>query len=148
MVTLKTERLILRPWKETDLAPFAALNADPKVAEYFPSTFSKEESDNTAYRMRSEIEERGWGWWAVAVPGTADFIGFIGLGNVDQSTVPAYFIPAIEIGWQLASDYWGQGYATEGANVVLAYGFETLNLKEIVSFTAVQNVRSRRVMEK
>ena len=148
MTTLKTKRLILRPWKETDLAPFAALNADSNVMKYFPSTLSREESDNMAHRIRSKIEERGWGLWAVAIPGTADFIGFIGLHNVDKSTFPAHFTPAIEIGWRLASGYWGKGYATEGANAVLTYGFETLNLEEIVSFTAVQNMRSRRIMEK
>jgi 3-dehydroquinate dehydratase / shikimate dehydrogenase len=148
MTTLKTKRLILRPWKETDLDPFAALNADPKVMEYFPSTLSREESDSLANRIQSKFEEKGYGMWAVAIPGIADFIGFIGLNNVDKSTFPAHFTPAIEIGWRLASDYWGKGYATEGAKAVLAYGFESLNLEEIVSFTAVQNMRSRRIMEK
>jgi len=148
MVTLKTKRLILRPWRETDLKPFAELNADPKVMEYFPSTLSSEESDSLAHRIQSKMEERGYGMWAVAIPGIADFIGFIGLNNEDKSTFPAHFTPAVEIGWRLAADYWGKGYATEGAKAVLAYGFENLNLEEIVSFTAVQNMRSRRIMEK
>jgi len=148
MITLKTKRLILRPWKEADLVPFAALNADPKVMEYFPSTLSRKESDSLAHRIQQKFEERGYGMWAVAIPGIADFIGFIGLNNEDKSTFPAHFTPAVEIGWRLASTYWGQGYATEGAKAALAYGFETLNLPEIVSFTAVQNMRSRRIMEK
>jgi len=148
MTTLKTKRLILRPWKETDLAPFAELNADPNVMEYFPSTLSRQESDNLARRIQAKMEERGYGMWAVAIPGVADFIGFIGLNNEDKSSFPAHFTPAVEIGWRLASEYWGKGYATEGAQAVLAYGFENLNLEEIVSFTAVQNMRSRRIMEK
>lgn len=148
MMTLKTKRLILCPWKETDLAPFATLNADSRVMEYFPSTLSREESDQMAHRLQSKIEERDWGLWAVAVPGIADFIGFIGLNNVDQSTFPVHFTPAVEIGWRLAFDHWGKGYATEGAKAALAYGFETLNLEEIVSFISVQNMRSRHIMEK
>jgi 3-dehydroquinate dehydratase / shikimate dehydrogenase len=145
---IQTQRLVLRPWKEEDLEPFAALNADPKVMEYFPSTFSREESDRLARRIQSKIEEKGWGMWAVAIPGIADFIGFIGLNDVDESTFPAHFTPAVEIGWRLAYPFWGKGYATEGALACLKYGFETLNLEEIVSFTAVQNMRSRVVMER
>jgi 3-dehydroquinate dehydratase/shikimate dehydrogenase len=148
MTTLKTKRLILRPWKETDLAPFAKLNADPKVMEYFPSILSREESDHLAQKMQSKMEERGYGMWAVSIPEIADFIGFIGLNHQDKSTFPAHFTPAVEIGWRLAATYWGKGYATEGAKAVLAYGFEHLHLEEIVSFTAVQNMRSRRIMEK
>ena len=90
----KTERLILRQWKKEDLAPFAKLNADPRVMEYFPSTLSREESDQIACRMQSKIEEKGWGFWAVSIPEIADFIGFIGLNFVDQSTLPAHFTPA------------------------------------------------------
>lgn len=148
MTVLKTKRLILRPWKEEDLEPFAQLNADPRVMEYFPSALSREESNQMAKRMQTKIEERGWGWWAVSVPGIAEFIGFIGLNNVDKSTLPVHFTPAVEIGWRLAFDYWGKGYATEGARAALQYGFEMLNLNEIVSFTAMQNIRSRRIMEK
>jgi 3-dehydroquinate dehydratase/shikimate dehydrogenase len=98
--------------------------------------------------MQAKIEERGWGWWAATIPGIADFIGFIGLNNIDKLTFSAHFTPAVEIGWRLAFNYWGKGYATEGAKAVLTYGFETLKLGEIVSFTAVQNMRSRRIMEK
>ncbi len=143
--TLKTKRLILRSWKEGDLEPFARLNADPRVMEYFPSVLSKEESDQMVKRIQAKIEERGWGWWAVSAPGVADFIGFIGLNAV---TFSAHFSPAVEIGWRLAFDYWGKGFATEGALACLKYGFETLHLSEIVSFTAVKNSRSRAVMEK
>ncbi len=148
MFNLKTERLVLRPWCQEDLEPFAKLNADPFVMEYFPKTLAKEESDQWGERMKAKIEEKGWGFWAVSIPGIADFIGFIGLNFVDHAFLPVHFTPAVEIGWRLAFDYWGKGYATEGAKACLKYGFETLNLSEIVSFTAVRNMRSRRVMEK
>jgi RimJ/RimL family protein N-acetyltransferase len=145
MTTLKTKRLILRPWKETDLEPFAELNADPRVMEYFPSVLSRQQSDDLAKRISSKMEEQGWGLWAVSIPNEADFIGFIGLA---KTTFDAHFTPAVEVGWRIAFPYWGKGYATEGAKAALEYGFEMLNLSEIVSFTAVQNTRSRRIMEK
>ena len=145
MSTLTTDSLILRPWKPKDKEPFAALNADPRVMEYFPSTLSREESDKMADRVGGELLQRGWGLWAVSVKNSADFIGFIGLNPV---TFSAHFTPAVEIGWRLAFDQWGKGYATEGAKAVLKYGFQTLKLSEIVSFTTLKNQRSRRVMER
>lgn len=148
MTLLKTERLILRPWCERDLEPFAKLNADPKVMEYFPAMLSKTESDQLAKHIKTKMDEKGWGLWAVSVPSIAKFIGFIGLNSVDQASLPAPFTPAVEVGWRIAFEHWGKGYATEGAKAALAYGFETLNLSEIVSFTATQNMRSRRVMER
>ena len=148
MTIIKTERLILRPWKETDLEPFADLNADPRVMEYFPYPFSKKQSYDIAEFIKLHMETKGWGIWAVSVPEIADFIGFIGLYNVDPSTFPAPFAPAIAIGYRLAFNHWGKGYATEGAKAVLAYGFNSLKLKEIVAFTAKINIKSRRIMEK
>jgi 3-dehydroquinate dehydratase / shikimate dehydrogenase len=145
MVLIETNRLILRPWRKEDLEPFAHLNADAKVMEYFPSTLSHKESDDLANRISSKLEEQGWGLWAVSVSGIVDFIGFIGLA---EPTFSAHFTPAVEVGWRLAYPFWGRGYATEGALACLKYGFEALNLKEIVSFTAAQNMRSRAVMER
>lgn len=145
MTILKTKRLILRPWREEDLESFAQLNADPRVMEYFPSVLSRQESNDLAQRISTKLEKQNWGLWAVSVPDIADFIGFIGLA---VPSFEAHFTPAVEIGWRLAFDHWGKGYATEGAKAALKYGFETLNLDEIVSFTAVQNMRSRRIMEK
>lgn len=142
---IHTDRLLLRQWNSADLEPFADLNADPRVMEYFPATLSRKESDALAERIRSRLEGQGWGLWAVSIPDTVNFIGFIGLS---QPSFDAHFTPAVEVGWRLAFDYWGKGYATEGATAVLAYGFDTLKLEEIVSFTAVQNQRSRHVMEK
>jgi|GEM_PF-65393 len=142
--TIRTRRLILRPWREEDLESYAMMNADSRVMEYFPSTLSREESNRQAHLMMKEIPEIGWGFWAVEVPDVANFIGWIGLRKVDFS---AHFTPAIEIGWRIAFDYWGHGYAIEGARACLQYGFETLKLKEIVSFTALTNKRSQRVMQ-
>jgi 3-dehydroquinate dehydratase/shikimate dehydrogenase len=142
---IKTERLILRPWREEDLKSFAQLNKDPRVMEYFPSLLTRQESDRLAKEFAHFLEENGWGFWAVSAPEVADFIGFIGIEPVDFSS---HFTPAVEIGWRLAHNFWGRGYATEGAQAALRYGFEKLNLKEIVSFTAVANQRSRNVMER
>ena len=142
---IEADRLILRPWQERDLEPFARLNADPRVMQYFPSVLSRKESDNLARRIIAKFEEQGWGLWAASVPNVLDFIGFIGLA---KATFEAHFTPAVEVGWRLAFDHWGKGYATQGAKAVLAYGFETINLPEIISFTAKQNTRSRGVMER
>lgn len=143
--SIKTERLILRPWQENDLQPFAELNADPRVREFFPTILNPTESDALVKAFSDHIEKKGWGFWAASLIGTDadEFIGFVGLQEVN------YFdIPAVEIGWRLAHKHWGKGYATEGALAALNYGFEVLGLEEIVSFTAVENVRSRHVMEK
>lgn len=142
---IKTKRLILRPWQQEDLEPFAKLNCDPRVMEYFPATLNTQKSDNLAKRISDKLEEQGWGLWAVSVPDVAEFIGFIGLA---EPSFNAHFTPAVEVGWRLAYDFWGKGYATEGAMACLKHAFQKLNLNEIVSFTAVQNMRSRRIMEK
>lgn len=144
-MTIQTSRLILREWQEKDLEPFAKLNADPRVREFFPGLMSREESDRSVKLMSDHIAKYGWGFWAVSLRESDAFIGLIGLQNVHFE---AHFTPAVEIGWRLAFDHWGKGYATEGAKAALAYGFETLNLNEIVSFTAVENMRSRHIMEK
>jgi ribosomal-protein-alanine N-acetyltransferase len=121
------------------------MNADPRVMEHFPKLMSREETEASCARIEAHFEEHGFGLWAVEIPGVAPFIGFIGL------CVPrfeAHFTPCVETGWRLAAEHWGRGLATEGALAVLALGFESLGLAEIVSFTATGNHRSRRVMEK
>lgn len=143
--TLESERLLLRPWCEEDFEPFAKMNSDPRVREYFPSLLTREESDISAGIAKEWIEKNGWGFWAVSVKDLADFIGFIGMQNVPFD---APFTPAVEIGWRLAFEHWDKGYATEGALAALKFGFETLKLNEIVAFTALENRRSRKVMEK
>lgn len=145
MTILHTKRLILRPWKDSDLPLFAALNADPRVMEYFPAILSRQESNALASKICEAFGRQGWGFWAVEVPHVAEFIGFIGLA---KPSFEAHFMPAVEVGWRLAFEHWGKGYATEGAKAALAYGFDALKLNEIVSFTPTQNTRSRSVMEK
>ena len=142
---IRTERLVLRQWNSEDLEPFASMNADPKVREFFPSLQTREESNHSVSFVSNHIEKLGWGLWAASLVETGDFIGFIGLQNV---YFQAKFVPAVEIGWRLAFKYWGKGYATEGALACLRYGFETLKLHEIVSFTTVTNTKSRNVMQK
>ncbi len=145
---IKTERLVLRQWRESDFDAFAQLNADPRVMEYFPSVTSREESNEQAKRMQTKIEETGYGFLAVSVAAIAEFIGFVGLNSIDQLSWPVHFSPAIEIGWRLASPYWGKGYATEGAKACLKYGFDILGLDEIVAFTAKENFPSQAVMSR
>ncbi len=142
---IRTKRLILRPWHEEDFELFAQMNSDPRVMEYFPSILSHQESDDFAKRLSAKLQEQGWGLWAVSIPGFSNFIGFIGLAEPSFSS---HFTPAVEVGWRLAHEFWGQGYATEGALEVLKFGFEKLNLSQIVSFTAAQNYRSIEVMKR
>lgn len=141
----RTKRLLLRHWKEEDLPLFAKINADKRVMKYFPSTLSVEESHHLAKKFQLELNEKPYGLWAVEVVNVASFIGFVGLHYQDFL---AAFTPCIEIGWRLACEHWGKGYAFEAANKVVVYAFNTLKLKEIVSFTTPDNKRSRRLMEK
>lgn len=142
---LRTSRLMIRDWRDDDLAACAAMNADPRVMEFFPAVMTPEQSAAAHARNRERLATLGHGFWPVEVIGGAPFIGMCGL-LVPQ--FKAHFTPAVEIGWRLSADHWGQGYATEAARAVLAYAFEQLAMPEIVSFTTVGNVRSRRVMEK
>jgi RimJ/RimL family protein N-acetyltransferase len=145
MLSLQTERLLLRRWRDSDREPFAHINADPRVMEYFPATLTREESSALIDRIEAYFAERAWGPWAAELRMTGELIGFIGL------SVPAFeapFTPCVEIGWRLAAEHWGKGLATEGALAALHYGFTELHLPEIVSFTTVANLPSRRVMEK
>jgi RimJ/RimL family protein N-acetyltransferase len=142
---IRTSRLVLRPWREADLAPFAALNADPAVNEYLPGPMVRAESDAMAGRIAAHFERHGFGLWAVEIPGVALFVGFVGLA---VPPFEAHFTPCVEVGWRLARDAWGHGYATEGARAALAHGFGRLGLAEIVSMTVPANARSRRVMER
>jgi RimJ/RimL family protein N-acetyltransferase len=142
---LRTGRLLLRGWRDSDLASFAALNADPTVMEHMPALLSREESDAMAARIRDHFARHGFGLWALEVPGVTDFAGFVGLSI---PTFQAPFTPCVEVGWRLARTHWGHGYATEAAREALRFGFERLGLEEIVSFTVPANLRSRQVMER
>ncbi|HEY3226575.1 MAG TPA: GNAT family N-acetyltransferase [Planctomycetota bacterium] len=142
---IRTPRLVLRGWRDGDVEPFAALNADPRVMQHFPAPYSRAETVTMVARIRAHFDEHGFGLWAVEVPGVAPFIGFTGLS---RPRFQARFTPCVEIGWRLAFDHWGRGYATEAAKAALAVGFGRLGLAEIVSFTAPVNRRSIRIMEK
>lgn len=141
---LRTERILLRGWRDADRAPFAALNADPAVMAHLLHPLSREESDAFVDRIQAQWREHGWGLWAVELPGEAPFIGYVGLW-------PAPFLdrdPPMEIGWRLARAHWGRGYVTEASRAVLRFAFQDLGLDRIHSFTVPQNERSWRVMER
>jgi ribosomal-protein-alanine N-acetyltransferase len=141
-----TERVILRQWRESDRAAFAVMNADPRVMEHFASgPLSRRESDALVDRIVSHFAEHGFGVWAIEIAGGVEFAGFCGLAVPGFN---AHFTPCVEIGWRLAAEHWGHGYATEAARGALAFGFSTLALREIVSFTTVGNLRSQRVMQR
>jgi 3-dehydroquinate dehydratase/shikimate dehydrogenase len=142
---LRTGRLRLRSWRDSDRDAFAAMNADPRVMRYFPALLSRDKSDALAGIIAAHVDEHGWGLWAVEIPGVSPFAGYVGLA---RPWFEAHFTPAIEIGWRLAPDFWGHGYATEGARAALAFAFDRLQLAEVVSFTTVTNMPSRRVMER
>jgi RimJ/RimL family protein N-acetyltransferase len=141
---LETERLRLRLWTDADMVPFSAVNADPRVMEFLGPVMGRTASDEVATRIRRELARRGYGLWAAEIPGVAPFIGFIGLNPVDWPPLA----PAVEIGWRLGYDYWGQGYASEGAREVMRHAFEMIALDELIAFTTVANRRSRKVMER
>lgn len=142
---ITTPRLLLRPWRPSDLEPFAALNTDPAVMEFFPACLTRQASDRVAARIEAHHQAHGFCLYAAELVGVAPFIGFIGISNVPFE---AAFTPAVEIGWRLARPFWNRGLATEGATAVLNYAFNVLKLPELVSFTVPANIRSRRVMEK
>ena len=142
---IDTARLRLRRWLPSDRVPFAALNADPLVMEHFPSVLSPDESDALADRIDTHFERHGFGLWAVQIRGSAPFAGFVGLA------VPSFetsFTPCVEVGWRLAREHWGRGFATEGAQAAVELAARDLGLREVVSYTVPANRRSRRVMEK
>ena len=145
LIEAETDRLRLRQWKEADYASFASINADPRVMQYFPAILTREESDAIAARCRALIEARGWGFWALELKQTGKFIGFVGL-HIPAANLP--FSPCVEIGWRIAYDQCGKGYATEAGREAIRIGFELLHFTEIVSFAVITNLRSRTVMER
>lgn len=143
VVTLKTERVLLRDWRDVDLPLFAALNADPQVMRHFPRTLSREESDAGAARIRAALQEHGWGLWAAEWEGA--FIGFVGLS---RPRFTAHFTPCVELGWRLAPAAQGRGLATEAARAALDFALRALPQEPLVAFTVPANTPSLRVMEK
>jgi RimJ/RimL family protein N-acetyltransferase len=144
---IATERLILRPWKAEDFLPYAELNADPRVREFFPSMLTREQSDGEVRFHQGNFERDGFCFFAAELIATGQFAGFIGLQTM-YFAVPALPQPAVEVGWRLSHKHWGKGLATEGARGVIQYAFATLQLPEVVAITVPANLRSRHVMEK
>jgi RimJ/RimL family protein N-acetyltransferase len=136
---------LLRRWREEDLGEFAAINADQAVMEHFPETLTREQTAAMIDRLEAGFERDGYGFWAVEVSATGSLAGFVGLSGVGEE-MP--FAPAVEAGWRLGREHWGQGIAREAAEAVLAHGFGLLGLEEIVAYTTVGNLPSRRLMER
>ncbi|MFJ7043622.1 GNAT family N-acetyltransferase [Streptomyces sp. NPDC101112] len=144
MSELRTDRLLLRAWRESDLAPWAAMNADPEVRAYFPELLTTEQSDASVAGFQADLDLRGWGWWAVEVRATGEFIGFTGLDPVEDD-MP---FTGVEAGWRLTRTAWGHGYATEAARAAVDFGFRRLDLDEILAVTVATNLRSQAVMRR
>ena len=142
---LQTSRLILRNWKQNDIEPFAILNSDPRVCEFLPNVLSQEETLTSVIKIQSHFKEHAFGLFAVELISTKTFIGFVGL---KYFSFDSHFTPSVELAWRLSWENWGQGLATEAAQKVTQYGFETLGLPEILAITTKNNQGSRRVMEK
>jgi RimJ/RimL family protein N-acetyltransferase len=145
IIEFETERLRMRQWRESDLAPFFALACDPQVMEFLLPLATRADSDAMVERIKTRIAENGWGLWAVEERASGEFIGFTGL-NVPAVTLP--FSPCVEIGWRFARRAWGKGFASEAARGALQVGFGQLGFEEIVAFTAAGNLRSAAVMER
>lgn len=145
MYIIETSRLGLRNWIESDERKFVDMNRDPRVMEYFPKMLTEEESIAMIDRNKKHISDKEFGLWAVEVKETNEFAGFVGL---NAANFEADFTPCIEIGWRLAYQYWGKGYAQEAAKGCIKFGFDNLGFEEIVSFTALTNARSKNVMKK
>jgi ribosomal-protein-alanine N-acetyltransferase len=142
---IPTRRVLLRGWREEDRSPFAAMNADPLVMKHFPAPLSRADSDAFVDRIRAHFHTHGWGLWAAELRVSGEFIGFVGL---NLTTFEAPFTPAVEIGWRLDHRHWNKGIATEAARGVVRHAFDDLGMDELVSFTSLPNLASRRVMEK
>jgi RimJ/RimL family protein N-acetyltransferase len=142
---IETDRLILRRWRQADLEPFAVINADPRVMEFFPSTLTFQETADLIKRAEEKFARDGFCFWAAQLKSTSELVGMVGL-NIPA--FEAHFTPCVEVGWRLKFERWGKGLASEAGIASLKYGFETLQLDEIVAFTTKNNQRSRRVMER
>jgi RimJ/RimL family protein N-acetyltransferase len=145
MNAIETERLLLRTWRQEDADAYFKINQDPKVVEFLPGPLTAEQTDDFISAMNNKFEKYGFTNWAAYLKDTGELIGFIGLNYIKWKS---HCTPAVEVSWRLGSQYWGKGYATEGAKAALDYGFNKCDLKEILSFTVPNNIRSIRVMEK
>jgi RimJ/RimL family protein N-acetyltransferase len=141
----KSERLGFRQWQSSDLIPFARMNADAEVMEFFPSILSREETESFIQRMQDQFIERGYCYYAVDELASSEFIGFIGLS---YKTYLAEFTPCVDIGWRISRAHWNQGYATEGAKRCLDFAFHELGVQKIYAVCPKLNMKSERIMIK
>jgi len=142
---IETERLVLRPWVESDLEPFTRMNGDSEVMRFFPNTLEPAQTEQFYHNIMHEFSEYGYGLYATEERDSGSFIGFVGF---HWARFEVDFCPCVEIGWRLDKKYWGKGYATEGAKACLSHGFSNLKLDDVYSFTSVINQPSQRVMQK
>ncbi|PRY61334.1 RimJ/RimL family protein N-acetyltransferase [Knoellia remsis] len=143
--SLVTERLRLRRWRDSDLEPYAAMNADPEVMRYFPAPLTRAESDAMVGRLEAGFDEHGYGLWAVERRDCGAFVGFTGLGTLPAgSPCPG----GVEVGWRLARSAWGVGFATEAARASLADGIRRIGMPEVWSWSVASNIASIAVMRR
>ena len=145
-IVLSTDRMLLRPWKDEDYAPFYAMSSDPRVYEFLPVFPDKSACDALADKLRGDFSRRGWGFWALEHKESGEFMGMAGM----HEPGPEFGVgrPCVEIGWRLAPAFWGKGFALEAAREIMRFAFTELRLDELVSFTAVGNKRSFGLMER
>ena len=144
MAEITTERLIMRGWREADLAPWAAMNADPEVRRYVGPLLTFEQAAAWVLNYQDDLDRYGFGFWAVEIRASGEFIGFTGLNTMDEGTP----FSGVELGWRLARSARGRGYATEAGLAALRYGFDAVGLPEVVAVTMARNVRSQAVMRR
>ena len=144
MAEISTERLIMRSWRESDLGPWAAMNSDPEVRRYLGPLLTFEQAAAWVLNFQDDLDRYGFGFWALEVRASGEFIGCTGLRTLDEG-MP---FTGVELGWRLARPAWGRGYATEAGLAALAYGFDAMGLPEIVAVTMARNLRSRAVMRR
>ena len=143
--SIRTDRLLMRRWRDSDREPFAALNADPETMRFFPGILDRPASDAMVDRIEELFDEQGYGLWALEIAGPAEFIGFTGLNPMPDDVPGA---GGVEVGWRLAPSAWHHGYATEAATAALGVAFGGLGLDEIWSMTSILNEPSRAVMRR
>lgn len=149
MKYIKTKRLILRDWKESDIPKFIKMNADKDVRRYFPNIATPEESREFVLSAQSDIDARGFGLFAVERRDTNEFIGFTGIQVwEEEGPLKLHFLPTIEIGWRFAKPHWNQGFATEAALGVVKFVERNTDIKEIYAYTSSINYPSINIMLK
>lgn len=142
---IKTERLVMRRWQDSDREPFAELNGDAETMQFFPSTMDRAASDGFVDRIEARFEQQGFGLWVLEIAAAGRFIGYTGLNPMPDGVPGA---GGMEVGWRLRKDAWHHGYATEAARAALGVAFDGAGMDEIWSMTAILNEPSQAVMRR